>query len=593
MKTKWKMAGISFVLFAAMIFLGNKFPPVFYLNDDATIRQILSGAYTGTPTGNAIQMMYPLTGVLSVLYQITDSVPWMDLLFNSVILIAGSVVLEECFDFALAFYLKTNSDKSMDNQKVKRIVASVLGGMVIVAGLWLCGILFTEAFLYMHYTVVAAVLAGSGIVLWIGNEKKGKSILLLMISLMVRKQIFFLALPFWAVAVLWEFVFEDKRGLNRGRKEQWEILKTQIIKVSRPVLGLFLGVVICFVLQSICYRSEGWKEFWEYFDARTNLYDYTNLHSTDRYEELYRQWGVTDMQFELLTNYNTLLDNGYSVDSALVEKMYDEISALQAHERNRIEYAKFCIREYINQMRYCKPVFSYICIGFYLAVFVLCLFNKRWWKLLLTLFLGIGRNFVWLYLIWQGRFPERIVYSLFLLEILLLFGMFISLAKESKHTMAAEVFLVAMSILMIKGTFVTFSSLQDKLEDQYAVQAEWKELQEIFTKEKDELYLMDVFSIVGYGNMQFEPNPSNMIMAGGWMMKSPLAAEVFERYGAKDGLEAMYNSPNVYFVATKQTDISWLHEYIDERYDEGNLVLQREVNVSSGKKTFCVYFLDR
>ena len=46
------------------------------LNDDTAIRDILSGIHSGSPSAYSIQMLYPLSWMLSMLYRLMPSLPW-------------------------------------------------------------------------------------------------------------------------------------------------------------------------------------------------------------------------------------------------------------------------------------------------------------------------------------------------------------------------------------------------------------------------------------------------------------------------------------------------------------------------------------
>ena len=84
------------VLLGVFLVLGIFCPPVLYLNDDITMRSILSGAYTGSPDGHAVYMKYPLTGVLALLYRVLGIVPWMEL-FLAISIIFCMSFFAECF----------------------------------------------------------------------------------------------------------------------------------------------------------------------------------------------------------------------------------------------------------------------------------------------------------------------------------------------------------------------------------------------------------------------------------------------------------------------------------------------------------------
>lgn len=47
------------------------------------MKDIVAGIYTGTPTGYNIQMLYPLSWAISLLYRLVRAVPWYSLFFCS------------------------------------------------------------------------------------------------------------------------------------------------------------------------------------------------------------------------------------------------------------------------------------------------------------------------------------------------------------------------------------------------------------------------------------------------------------------------------------------------------------------------------
>ena len=60
----------AFSLTAGMILaVGVFFDYYFDLNDDVLMKDILSGAYTGTPAGHNIQMLYPISAMISLFYR--------------------------------------------------------------------------------------------------------------------------------------------------------------------------------------------------------------------------------------------------------------------------------------------------------------------------------------------------------------------------------------------------------------------------------------------------------------------------------------------------------------------------------------------
>ena len=86
LKSKLKKGenGIIAVIYAAVLcgVLAYFFDYYYELNDDYFIKNILSGVYSGTPSAHSIQMLYPLSLILSLLYRINRNISWFGLFLN-------------------------------------------------------------------------------------------------------------------------------------------------------------------------------------------------------------------------------------------------------------------------------------------------------------------------------------------------------------------------------------------------------------------------------------------------------------------------------------------------------------------------------
>jgi hypothetical protein len=60
-------AGITAVI---MLQIAALFDYYFDLNDDVLMKDLLSGSYTGTPEAHNIQMLYPISAMISLLYRL-------------------------------------------------------------------------------------------------------------------------------------------------------------------------------------------------------------------------------------------------------------------------------------------------------------------------------------------------------------------------------------------------------------------------------------------------------------------------------------------------------------------------------------------
>lgn len=66
----------ALLLFAIAVFTGLRYDYYYDLNDDVLMKDILSGAYTGTPEGHNIQMLWPVSAFISLFYKISRGLPW-------------------------------------------------------------------------------------------------------------------------------------------------------------------------------------------------------------------------------------------------------------------------------------------------------------------------------------------------------------------------------------------------------------------------------------------------------------------------------------------------------------------------------------
>lgn len=530
---KWfGFVALSVAMIAVMILR----PPVFYLNDDVAMRSILSGAYTGTPDGHAVYMKYPLTGVLALLYRVLGIVPWMELFFAISIFFCMSF-FAECF-------------------------ASRLMGCVLAFGIYMPFVL------YMHYTLVAALLAATAVFLLVKGDRGIKAWVLLLLSFLIRSQVGLLSLPFVICAWVWRMGLLEG---GQGKQESVHMLKWGVYWIA--------AVLCCSLIHNVCYSSPEWKEYLDYNDSRTLLYDYTNFLSADTYGENCTAYGMTPTEYNILYNYNNLLDN--SIDAERMGEIADRVSESMKPAGSFVTSVKNSVRQYLTHIRYNDAPFNYIWLGSVLILGCCCVLGKHWFMLGIVAVLELGRSVVWIYLIWKGRFPQRVSQSLYLLEILLLLGMLMTLAHginlaEKVKKIAAWGLAVALLFFCISQWRNTF----DELKYRDDVQKGWETIKEYCEERPETIFFADVFSVVQYAESQYTRDCENIVLLGGWLSASPLSGEIFEKIGVADAGEALYDVKEVRLLAVKDRDVQWLEEYLQERFgpcelkETGVIVLQ-------------------
>lgn len=559
-------------VFLALYVTGILFPMMFYMNDDVTMRSILSGAYTGVPDGHAVYMKYPLTGLISMLYRLFGQVPWFSLFMIGFFWLSVTMVLGHLAHIA------------------GQIGKAGISLMVCVA--LLCMALFLPQAVYLHYTLVAAMLGSCGLFLVVMGGGK-KSVLLFVLCYCVRSQVFFLLLPFLVVILLW-LLWENK--------SMQQLVMPAILTVS---------ILICVAWNGLMYRSEDWKQFEAYNESRTQLYDYHYILSYMENAERYESAGIDEEEHIILDQYVLVLED--KADTELLRAASKVYTDKLNEERNIKEYLRFCLLEYYYHTRYTDKPYNYILIGAYLLTAALMIGGRRWIQMLLLCCMAAGRSIIWLFLIWRGRFPERVYVSLYFLEIMVLAGMLCAMLTEksrcdgsveteknlednkTKWKSAAMVGMCGLAAVFLIGAgCVQMNETLDKVVVQEEAQKEWDALTEYCAGREDCFYLLDVMSMVSYAGWVWEPisGKANYLLTGGWMSRTPLLKERLAAMGAVDGGELLVKGEaegtRIFYIAKSDRDTSWLSEYLGSRF--GEVIVEEMDSIMLGERElFCVY----
>ena len=485
------------------------------------------------------------------------------------------------------------------------------------AGL-LFGILFLLPFyLYMHYTVIAAILAGTAAYLVCAGKSRKKPVLFWLLAWMVRSQVAYLALPFLGVALLWKLrsmyaAWKDSgntpkvsesgaifNGIEEGRSGGWILWKKELRGWLKTGCVALAGFLLCAGFNHLCYAGKDWQAYLKYNDARTTLYDYTDFLSTDIYAENYEQYAMTESQFIILNSYNTLLD--HSIDEEKMEQVAAAVSEGMTSRRGAADWLKESIKQYYYQIRYGETIYVWLWLAILGGLAWVVILGRDWISLLLIGCYGAGRSLIWIFLIWRGRFPERVAVSLYVIELLLLVGMWSQLhglcrenlkkprflPKEieplKRFRIISRVCLAGIGIMLASLLVVQIRTDAARAGEKKALQQEWSVLKEYCENDCDSLYLMDVFSAVEYSELSFERDSKNLMLAGGWMSASPLAAERFAAFGVGDGAQALFGKEQVSFLAQKGRDVTWLEDYLQERFGACDLQAVSEIPCSPNK----------
>jgi len=554
------------VVLAVIIVVGVNFDYYYQANDDITIKNILSGVYTGTPESRNIQMHYPMSLFISMLYRIGRNVPWYGLFL--------------CTAHFFAFgYIIINSIKSIKPEWLK-IVISVIEGFLF-AGTMMYELVFVQ------YTVTCGLLAACGMFGFMMTDRTLKkkefikanipNVVIIVIAFLVRSEMLLLMFPFICIAGLIKWSNVDK-----DLKERM-FSKDNVVKYLSVFAIILLGLGVGQLVHSIAYSGTEWKTFCRFFDDRTELYDYQFVPSYEGNSDFYESIGLKREEQKLLENYNFGIDSDITSDTLKETATY--ALGLKGENTSLVTRMKNAIPDYIYIVKYGQGTDSFgknwaeLIIAAYILLLLLYFKNRDYGHIWQPLLVAFVRSGLWIYMISTGRYPTRITHPLYFMELVLLIALFFTqITKETQNKIP--------SVSILSGMVFGALALGIFASNMQAVRAECvvrdksnKEFEMIkeYTKEHPQnFYFVDVYSMCSsiedgteYSEKAFK-NVDNSIanydMLGGWIMNSPHTQKKLDAFGFENSElgrieKGIVDNDRCYVIVRKDRDVEWLTEY--------------------------------
>ena len=417
-KKKCNMFFAFGVLILAMVFLFGRFDIYYDLNDDVMIKDILAGIYMGTPETRNMQMLYPLSFLLAVLYHVIPIIPWYGVLLLGSQLVCLYLIAKRC----MAFCAKTYG-------KIMMAVTILL----VWAGL------FLYRFVFLQYTVTAGILVATALFRFMTNysadpeevsftqdtarvtqdnmplglfvRKNIPNMMMLVLAFCLRSELALLMLPFTGVAFVVKWA-----------EERPVFTKNNVEKFLSVLLIVVFSCGLCFAVDSIAYSKTPWHHFRVFFDARTEIYDFTGIPDYAENQEFYDSIGVSKAEYELLVNYDFAFSE--HLDHQVLEQIADYADTLQVQKKSPPERMKEAVWEYFH--RYGEEQNQpYVWVSLVLIVMIIASALLQghfsiFWKMILF---AVMRFVSWIYLYYRGRVLDRVTMPLLLVEMMLLLSM--------------------------------------------------------------------------------------------------------------------------------------------------------------------------
>ena len=480
------------------------------LNDDVLIKDILSGAYTGTPSGYNNQMMYPISVLIAGLYRLIPTVPWYGIMLMGGLATSVSIIVYRLLCYTLNVWIN---------------LAMSIFTVVFILGVYL------DEITNMTYTVVSAMLATAACV-WVLTDNNLRlrdnivPIVLCIISFNIRSEMFLLMCPYMVAVALIKFIFD--------------LSKKALRNLSEIAVVILVGMVFTFLIDTIAYSGSEWREYRRLFDARTEVYDFTGIPEYDTNEDFYESEGITREQWQLLVDYNYALDENITSDT--LEKIASYVRSGEAKDANGDPYTranvgiKTAIGQYIRSLVDFTANSMYMPLRLivtllFIALIILSVLSRRGDMLVGLAIVFLCRSVPWIYFYHSGRPVERLSHPMFFIEAAILLTMLCQTKIGRLDKGLVYLTLILILVLCVVNLKTEWGDTARQMREREEVNASYEKLCE-HTTTTEGYYLIDVYSTVDFTEKVFAPqaDKSNQMLAGGWMAGSPLDAKKEKDY---------------------------------------------------------------
>lgn len=465
----WQDLFFLLLLIVFYAFLFTVIKPVDGINDDWGMYSILSGAYTGTPDAHVMFFLYPLAWLLAKLYAFQSFVPWYGLFQHGVQI------------FSLyAVYRRFLRLRRRHIQEASLLLPS------LTAFLFLFFIVDLNVISEAQYTTTAGLAAAAALFCFITARINQPvldffldnipTFLLAWLSFSMRQNIFLLMLPTAGMLWLSKWIL--------AARNQYENTAQKLLGFAL-LLGLGLGLL--WGANAAAYSSPEWSDFRKINHYRERVGDF---YGWPEYEECEDELQALGLDEEAYTYRRYGAPHiGYEMSVEDWKQMHD-IARNCFLARTRLQdRLKNIVVSSVNVYFYgdgMQP--ANLCAGLLLFLTPALFFYHRNARALFVYFMYLfGRSVSWIYVLYEGRFPRRIVQPLITVDFFVLGGILLAFnllyTKRRRPPVLILPLLLALSILSV---FITRRDVRQN----YLVHEEvWQGLKAYCFSHPDNFYI--------------------------------------------------------------------------------------------------------
>lgn len=526
---------LFFLLFLILFYIVELFwiGPVDGINDDWGMYSTLSGAYLGYPEAHVLFFLYPLSWLLSRLYMLCSFIPWYGIFLHGVQIACLYVIYQR----ALRIWERHGSLDSF----LKPALA-VLGILFLIVDLNV----LSEA----QYTTVAGLAAATALFCFITTRTADSvsaflisnvpTFIFAWISYSMRQNIFYLMLPMAGMLWLAKWISAYRNGCSKTA-----------CKLLGFALILVLGMGLLYGLNALAYSEPQWADFVRINHYRERVGDFYTWPEYEECAEELQELGITEKEYSYRRNGAPYTGYGMSVDDW--KAMHDIARKCYLARTDLKRRLKNVVTGMITAFFYENGMQPANLLAFLLmaATLFLALLRRNYSALFVYLLYLAGRTVSWVYVLYEGRFPKRIVQPLITVDYMILFGILLSfnlLKLENSRRYA----IILPVIFLFGGASLIMT--KNNIDADYHVHKEtWDELKAYCHAHPDNLYIWtyDSGTLENYCESPFDltlDTYNNFIYTNWGVVLNPNTKTKLARHGVEDFGQDVIDSDHTYFI---------------------------------------------
>ncbi len=549
--------------------------PVDGINDDWGMYSTLSGAYLGYPEAHVLFFLYPLSWLLSQLYTLCSFLPWYGLFMHLVQILCLYAIYER----SMQLWQRHNSTDSFWKPAL-----TLLSILVFIVNLNV----LTEA----QYTTTAGLAAATALFSFATTRSNLRvssfllenipTFLFAWTAYSMRQNILYLMLPVAGMLWLAKWLHAYRNGFGQ---------------IAGKLFGfaciLFAGMGILYGIHSAAYHDSQWSDFRQINHYRERVGDFYTWPEYDECAESLTDLGITEEEYYYRRNGAPHIGYGMSVEDW--KQMHDIARECYLKRTSFMERVKNVLTGGILVFFYedgMQP--ANLLAGLLLLLTpVLILLQRNHSALVVYLLYLVGRIVSWGYVLYEGRFPKRIIQPLITVDYVILFGILLAfnllrLEKPRRYF----IILPVVAAFCIASVIITKNNVDANY---HAHQETWNQLKDYCHSHPDYLYLWtyDSGTLEHYCESPFDltlDTYNNFIYTNWGVVLNPNTMTKLKRHGIEDFGQSLARNDNVRFLL-RDAPYNEEHPVIMYYRHTYNMTCEAEDTFTAGDTTYMVYRL--